>query len=254
MVFNDSLLGAGFPIIGGNRVNLAMCEIWVYGLGKLFPLCWIYSLVWCLIYFFVYAANCIPGSIRQVEMPFLTHQSTSFFFHNFHVSFKFCFSACNKLFVVNVSNYHIHFFGVPTAVHSEFSFWSVSGTTFCWFTWQSRPCIAAFEEVFIFGCSALLCHSGNFLFWAARGSVAPTLRCIPGNCGLPSLEKRLKKRHILGNRKGCHSRAHTLAVSVSIPSVWRSSSFLDEIWCVRFAFVAMLQFCSCYTNSTVIIY
>ena len=178
MVFNDSLLGAGFPIIGGNRVNLAMCVIWVYGLGKLFPLCWIYSLVWCLIYFFVSASNCIPGSIRQVEMPFLTHQSTSFFFHNFHVSLKFCSSACNKLFMVNVSNYHIHFFGVPTAVHSEFSFWSVSGTTFCWFTWQSRPCIAAFEEVFIFGCSALLCHSGNFLFWAARGSVAPTPRRV----------------------------------------------------------------------------
>ena len=63
------------------------------------------------------------------------------------------------------------------------------------------------EEVFIFGCSALLCHLGNFLFWAARGSVAPTLRCIPGNCGLPSLEKRLKKRHILGNRMGCHTTA-----------------------------------------------
>ena len=63
------------------------------------------------------------------------------------------------------------------------------------------------EEVFIFGCSVMLCHLGNFLFWAARGSVAPTLRCIPGNCGLPSLEKRLKKRHILGNRMGCHTTA-----------------------------------------------
>ena len=130
--------------------------------------------------------SCLLSSIHQL-----------FFFHNFHVSLKFCSSACNKLFMVNVSNYHmffLFFFGNAQCcalrlLILECNKWD----DLLLIRMTEKTMHSRLEEVFIFGCSALLCHLGNFLFWAARGSVAPTLRCIPGNCGLPSLEKSLKK-------------------------------------------------------------
>ena len=158
--------------------------------------------------------SCLLSSIHQL-----------FFFHNFHVSLKFCSSACNKLFMVNVSNYHmffLFFFGNARCcalrlLILECNKWD----DLLLIRMTEKTMHSRLEEVFIFGCSALLCHLGNFLFWAARGSVAPTPRRVAFQATVVcrAQKKKGKKSHTLGNRKGCHSRAHTLAVSVSIPSM-----------------------------------
>ena len=116
------------------------------------------------------------------------------------------------------------------------------------------------EEVFIFGCSVMLCHLGNFLFWAARGSVAPTPRRVAFQATVVcrAQKKKGKKSHTLGNRKGCHSRAHTLAVSVSIPSMWKRSFFSRMRYGGALCLCCRLCCCSARAiqkkKSTVIIY
>ena len=111
------------------------------------------------------------------------------------------------------------------------------------------------EEVFIFGCSVMLCHLGNFLFWAARGSVAPTPRRVAFQATVvcrAQKKKRQKKPYPWKSKGMPQQSTHPCSFRINPEHVKKFLFFSDEIWWRALPLLpALLLFCSCYTKKKV---